>query len=109
MSTSVCVSVRESVSVSVCERVCVGVCERECVWVWDFLKQNLYALLHESNILHKPTCIRISYPLHNCHVICACDLLQAQTRSADEPMTTFAYCQECGFRWKVTEITGTEA
>ena len=26
---------------------------------------------------------------------------QAQTRSADEPMTTFAYCNDCGYRWKV--------
>lgn len=25
---------------------------------------------------------------------------QVQTRSADEPMTTFVYCQECGNRWK---------
>jgi transcription elongation factor S-II len=25
---------------------------------------------------------------------------EMQTRSADEPMTTFAYCQECGHRWK---------
>merc|ERR1712013_392284 len=25
---------------------------------------------------------------------------QAQTRSADEPMTTFVLCNECGKRWK---------
>jgi len=25
---------------------------------------------------------------------------QVQTRSADEPMTTFVFCQECGNRWK---------
>lgn len=25
---------------------------------------------------------------------------QVQTRSADEPMTTFCYCNECGKRWK---------
>ena len=24
------------------------------------------------------------------------------TRSADEPMTTFVLCNECGYRWKVT-------
>jgi len=28
-------------------------------------------------------------------------MLQAQTRSADEPMTTFVYCNDCGHRWKV--------
>jgi DNA-directed RNA polymerase subunit M/transcription elongation factor TFIIS len=25
---------------------------------------------------------------------------QMQTRSADEPMTTFAHCKDCGNRWK---------
>lgn len=25
---------------------------------------------------------------------------QVQTRSADEPMTTFCFCNECGRRWK---------
>uniref|UniRef100_A0A0M3HEZ2 Transcription elongation factor S-II n=1 Tax=Ascaris lumbricoides TaxID=6252 RepID=A0A0M3HEZ2_ASCLU len=29
-----------------------------------------------------------------------CTYTQMQTRSADEPMTTFAYCRECGKRWK---------
>lgn len=36
-----------------------------------------------------------------------CCYLQAQTRSADEPMTTFAYCNDCGHRWKVFIITVT--
>uniref|UniRef100_A0A672QUZ2 TFIIS-type domain-containing protein n=1 Tax=Sinocyclocheilus grahami TaxID=75366 RepID=A0A672QUZ2_SINGR len=27
-----------------------------------------------------------------------------QTRSADEPMTTFVLCNECGNRWKVRKI-----
>ena len=26
---------------------------------------------------------------------------QLQTRSADEPMTTFCVCEHCGHRWKV--------
>ena len=27
---------------------------------------------------------------------------QLQTRSADEPMTTFCVCEHCGHRWKVS-------
>ncbi|VDL96455.1 unnamed protein product [Schistocephalus solidus] len=30
-----------------------------------------------------------------------CTYNQVQTRSADEPMTTFVYCNSCGHRWKV--------
>ena len=29
-----------------------------------------------------------------------CTYRQAQTRSADEPMTTFVWCRHCGNRWK---------
>lgn len=29
-----------------------------------------------------------------------CDYYQLQTRSADEPMTTFVSCLDCGNRWK---------
>lgn len=29
---------------------------------------------------------------------------QVQTRSADEPMTTFVLCNECGNRWKVCAL-----
>ncbi|KAF7246234.1 Transcription elongation factor A protein 1 [Varanus komodoensis] len=30
-----------------------------------------------------------------------CTYTQVQTRSADEPMTTFVVCNECGNRWKL--------
>uniref|UniRef100_I3JRX3 Transcription elongation factor n=1 Tax=Oreochromis niloticus TaxID=8128 RepID=I3JRX3_ORENI len=32
----------------------------------------------------------------------SCTYTQVQTRSADEPMTTFVFCNECGNRWKVS-------
>lgn len=34
-------------------------------------------------------------------VSCVVSCGQLQTRSADEPMTTFVLCNECGNRWKV--------
>uniref|UniRef100_F6XHU5 Transcription elongation factor n=1 Tax=Monodelphis domestica TaxID=13616 RepID=F6XHU5_MONDO len=34
-----------------------------------------------------------------------CTYTQVQTRSSDEPMTTFVVCNECGNRWKVGHIT----
>ena len=30
---------------------------------------------------------------------------QLQTRSADEPMTTFCVCEHCGHRWKVGSVS----
>ncbi|XP_010574671.1 PREDICTED: transcription elongation factor A protein 3 [Haliaeetus leucocephalus] len=35
-----------------------------------------------------------------------CTYNQVQTRSADEPMTTFVLCNECGNRWKVCAQPG---
>uniref|UniRef100_A0A8C5XYQ7 Transcription elongation factor n=1 Tax=Microcebus murinus TaxID=30608 RepID=A0A8C5XYQ7_MICMU len=35
-----------------------------------------------------------------------CTYTQVQTRSADEPMTTFVVCNECGNRWKVWHSLG---
>uniref|UniRef100_A0A8B9BEJ3 Transcription elongation factor A3 n=1 Tax=Anser brachyrhynchus TaxID=132585 RepID=A0A8B9BEJ3_9AVES len=35
-----------------------------------------------------------------------CTYNQVQTRSADEPMTTFVLCNECGNRWKVCTRRG---
>nr|XP_039335286.1 transcription elongation factor A protein 2 isoform X1 [Saimiri boliviensis boliviensis] len=36
----------------------------------------------------------------------SCTYTQVQTRSSDEPMTTFVVCNECGNRWKVGERPG---
>jgi DNA-directed RNA polymerase subunit M/transcription elongation factor TFIIS len=36
----------------------------------------------------------------SCKKISKCDYYQVQTRSADEPMTTFVTCLECDSRWK---------
>jgi transcription elongation factor S-II len=33
-----------------------------------------------------------------------CTYNQVQTLSGDEPMTTFAYCNECGNRWRVSTV-----
>uniref|UniRef100_A0A665WR17 Transcription elongation factor n=1 Tax=Echeneis naucrates TaxID=173247 RepID=A0A665WR17_ECHNA len=35
----------------------------------------------------------------------SCTYTQVQTRSADEPMTTFVFCNECGNRWKVRWVS----
>jgi DNA-directed RNA polymerase subunit M/transcription elongation factor TFIIS len=37
---------------------------------------------------------------HACRRKTKCDYYQMQTRSADEPMTTFVTCLECDKRWK---------
>ncbi|KAM9213978.1 transcription elongation factor A protein 3-like [Leptosomus discolor] len=37
-----------------------------------------------------------------------CTYNQVQTRSADEPMTTFVLCNECGNRWKCAQWEDTE-
>jgi len=36
----------------------------------------------------------------SCKKVSKCDYYQVQTRSADEPMTTFVTCLECDTRWK---------
>lgn len=36
----------------------------------------------------------------SCKKVSKCDYYQVQTRSADEPMTTFVTCLECDSRWK---------
>lgn len=43
--------------------------------------------------------INSEFTCFKCHTN-NCDYYQLQTRSADEPMTTFVSCLECGNRWK---------
>jgi transcription elongation factor S-II len=43
--------------------------------------------------------INSEFTCFKCHST-NCDYYQLQTRSADEPMTTFVSCIECGNRWK---------
>ena len=62
--------------------------------------------------------LKMLYTVHHCNhcnnvkavachyvvILATCTFLyyifQVQTRSADEPMTTFCFCNECGHRWK---------
>ena len=68
------------------------------------MEHEHYMANDEVNIIR----VRVSYPAMYKTAFCvllssqpASFLLQLQTRSADEPMTTFVYCNECGHRWKV--------
>ena len=69
---------------------------------WETLLQ---AKASRENSLYKPMkgntdmfqcrqCFKNKRPAKNC------SYYQLQTRSADEPMTTFVTCLECGNRWK---------
>ena len=62
---------------------------------------QLYIILTYSSALNREGKILISYFYVVMVTLLLCS--QAQTRSADEPMTTFALCLECGNRWKVGE------
>lgn len=42
----------------------------------------------------------VSFTAYKTSCVCV-RVFQVQTRSADEPMTTFVLCNECGNRWKV--------
>ena len=39
------------------------------------------------------------YECRKCHER-KCTYIEVQTRAADEPMTVFVYCVNCGNRWK---------
>lgn len=66
------------------------------IWT-DIIKQ-----VHEKDkaMYSKKATASISMFCSGCKRKTNCDYYQLQTRSADEPMTTFVTCLECGKRWK---------
>ena len=54
-------------------------------------EKKLYAITRNPSIQLYCSC---------CHKKSPCEYYQMQTRSADEPMTTFVTCLDCGKRWK---------
>jgi transcription elongation factor S-II len=63
----------------------------------DLIQQN--ADLEKAKYSHRATASIMSY-CKSCKRKTKCDYYQMQTRSADEPMTTFMTCLECDKRWK---------
>jgi transcription elongation factor S-II len=64
---------------------------------WDELIKSKLLIEQNSEIE-----IEASTDMYKCRKCksCKCTYYQLQTRSADEPMTTFVNCIECGARWK---------
>lgn len=69
-------------------------------------RQRLNSLLQEQNIKNAQTAQDTQaetdqFKCGRCKQR-RCKYYQMQTRSADEPMTTFVTCVNCGNRWKVS-------
>jgi transcription elongation factor S-II len=58
------------------------------------------ALAREMKTMATAKSASITLYCRRCHKQTPCDYYQLQTRSADEPMTTFVTCLECDKRWK---------
>jgi DNA-directed RNA polymerase subunit M/transcription elongation factor TFIIS len=56
--------------------------------------------IERDKALHTKKTSSISMYCSSCKRKTKCDYYQLQTRSADEPMTTFVTCLECDKRWK---------
>jgi DNA-directed RNA polymerase subunit M/transcription elongation factor TFIIS len=58
------------------------------------------AFAREMNTMATQKSASITLYCQRCRRQTSCDYYQLQTRSADEPMTTFVTCLECDKRWK---------
>ena len=64
-------------------------------------KAQIEAQIEKEKHLYSPSgSASINFYCSSCKKKTKCDYYQMQTRSADEPMTTFVTCLECDRRWK---------
>jgi transcription elongation factor S-II len=64
-------------------------------------KAQIEAQIAKEKHLYSPSGnASIYFYCSSCKKKTKCDYYQMQTRSADEPMTTFVTCLECDRRWK---------
>jgi DNA-directed RNA polymerase subunit M/transcription elongation factor TFIIS len=64
-------------------------------------KAQIEAQIAKEKHLYSPSgSASIYFYCSSCKKKTKCDYYQMQTRSADEPMTTFVTCLECDRRWK---------
>ena len=64
---------------------------------WEALLSNLHTI--NENTYDKQVSVTSEFVCGKCKSS-NCSYYQLQTRSADEPMTTFVSCLDCGKRWK---------
>ena len=63
-------------------------------------KEHIDKQIEKDKHLYKNSSASIFFHCSSCKKKTRCDYYQMQTRSADEPMTTFVTCLECDRRWK---------
>jgi DNA-directed RNA polymerase subunit M/transcription elongation factor TFIIS len=63
-------------------------------------KEHIEKQIEKDKHLYKNSSASIFFYCSGCKKKTRCDYYQMQTRSADEPMTTFVTCLECDRRWK---------
>ena len=68
-----------------------------CPKIWDKLIQE--KIERDKNKYETKMNITSEFKCYACGS-CSCTHYQLQTRSSDEPMTTFVCCTECGNRWR---------